>query len=227
MSVIAVVPAAGSGQRLGAGVPKAFVPIDGVPILVHAVTGLLASGVVDRVLVAVPAGQVEAARTLLDGRPVGVLAGGADRTESVRCALDTLDDLSAGIVVVHDAARPFAPPGLTAAVVDAVRSGHPAVVPALPLADTVKQVDGDGRVQVTVDRSTLRTIQTPQGFDLALLRRAHRIAASTGSAATDDAGLVEALGEPVHTVPGHPAAFKITTAWDRELAELLVAKGVR
>ncbi|GEL17436.1 2-C-methyl-D-erythritol 4-phosphate cytidylyltransferase [Pseudonocardia asaccharolytica] len=227
MSVIAVAPAAGSGQRLGAGVPKAFVTIDGVPILVHAVDGLIASGVIDRVLVAVPAGQVEAAQTVLDGRPVEVLVGGADRTASVRRALAALDDVPDGIVVVHDAARPFAPPGLTAAVVETVRAGHGAVVPVLPLADTVKQVDDLGTVQVTVDRSTLRAIQTPQGFDLALLRRAHAVAASAGAAATDDAGLVEALGEPVYTVPGHPSAFKITTAWDRGLAELLVAKGVR
>ncbi|WP_214367749.1 2-C-methyl-D-erythritol 4-phosphate cytidylyltransferase [Pseudonocardia sp. H11422] len=247
MSVVAVVPAAGSGQRLGAALPKAFVPVGGVPILVRAVDGLLCSGVVDRVVVAVPADQVDAARSLLAGRPVMVVAGGSDRTDSVRNALHAIDGASGGervhggeragthagdahtddtpgadhIVLVHDAARPLAPPELTAAVVAAVRSGRHAVVPVLPLADTVKQVDGAGRVHGTVDRSVLRAVQTPQGFTRALLDRAY---AAAGPTATDDAGLVEALGEPVHTVPGHASAFKVTTPWDLELAEMLLAR---
>ncbi|MHA6796884.1 2-C-methyl-D-erythritol 4-phosphate cytidylyltransferase [Pseudonocardia bannensis] len=244
MSVVAVVPAAGSGQRLGAALPKAFVPVGGVPILLRAVDGLLRSGVVDRVVVAVPAGQVGAARSLLAGRPVVVIVGGSDRTGSVRNALHAMDGASGGerahggeragtrggdahtedfgdIVLVHDAARPLTPPELTAAVVAAIRSGRHAVVPVLPLADTVKQVDGDGRVHGTVDRSVLRAVQTPQGFTRALLERAYDAA---GSAATDDAGLVEALGESVHTVPGHASAFKITTPWDLQLAEMLLAR---
>ncbi|NMH99209.1 2-C-methyl-D-erythritol 4-phosphate cytidylyltransferase [Pseudonocardia acidicola] len=241
MSVVAVVPAAGSGVRLGAAVPKAFVSLGGVPMLVRTVDGLLDSRVVDRVIVAAPADQVGTARSLLAGRPVVVLAGGADRTESVRCALRAIgrvtEDAHGGeraagspgggresqvdTVLVHDAARPLTPPELTAAVVAAVRSGHPAVVPALPLADTVKQVDGDGRVHGTIDRSVLRAVQTPQGFSYDVLRRAY---AAATSAATDDAGLVEALGEPVHTVPGHASAFKVTTPWDLELAELLLRR---
>ncbi len=237
MSVVAVVPAAGSGARLGADVPKAFVPLGGVPMVVHAVDGLLASGVVDRVVVTVPGGQVDAARALLAGRPVDVLIGGADRTASVRCALALTesahggeranrvrgDDHGVDVLLVHDAARPLTPPRLTAAVVSAVRAGWPAVVPVLPLVDTVKHIAPDGRVHGTVDRSALRAVQTPQGFVADLLRRAYAV---VGGSATDDAGLVEALGEPVHTVAGHASAFKVTTPWDLELAELLLA-GIR
>ena len=241
MSVVAVVPAAGSGQRLGAGEPKAFVTVGGTPMLVRAVDGLLRSGAVDHVVVAAPAELVESARRLLPGRPVTVVAGGADRTASVLCALGALHDggdpngVHTGdersgtrrgdapeVVLVHDAARPLTPPALVAAVVAAVRAGHPAVVPVLPVADTVKRVDAVGRVVETVDRTVLRAVQTPQGFTPELLLRAHRAAAARGAAATDDAGLVEAIGEPVHTVPGDATAFKITTAWDHRIAENLL-----
>jgi 2-C-methyl-D-erythritol 4-phosphate cytidylyltransferase len=105
------------------------------------------------------------------------------------------------------------------AVVQAVLAGAPAVVPALAVVDTIKQVDDDGRVVRTVDRSALRAVQTPQGFAADLLRRAHQAASAL---ATDDAGLVEALGVPVATLPGHPHAFKITTAFDLAVAEMLI-----
>lgn len=233
MSVAAVVPAAGSGTRLGAGAPKAFVPLAGVPIVVRAVDGLLASGVVDEVLVAVPAPLVGRAEELLAGRPVRVLVGGAERTATVRRALESLEARAAhggeravtpeghaDIVLVHDAARPLTPPALIASVVEAVRAGHPAVVPVLPLADTVKQVDGS-HVESTVDRSRLRAVQTPQGFTVDTLRAAYA-RSGVDTVATDDAGLVERVGGTVYTVPGDPAAFKVTTAWDLRIAELLL-----
>jgi len=254
VTVAAVVPAAGSGSRLGADVPKAFVPLAGVPVVVRAVDGLLGSGAVDEVLVAVPAALLDHARDLFAGRPVRVLVGGADRTASVRLALDVLcadrpvgtaaghaahggerpgrpgGDGPPEIVLVHDAARPLTPPALIAAVVAAVRAGHPAVVPALALADTVKRVArsagsgvGADTVERTVDRSELRAAQTPQGFAFETLRRAYEKSGADGIA-TDDAGLVERLGEPVVTVPGDPAAFKVTTPWDLRIAELLLAE---
>jgi 2-C-methyl-D-erythritol 4-phosphate cytidylyltransferase len=236
VSVAAVVPAAGSGTRLGAGAPKAFVPLAGVPIVVRAVDGLLASGVVDEVLVAVPGTLVDHAEGLLVGRPVRVLVGGAERTATVRLALDSLTGKDtahggersaspeghADVVLVHDAARPLTPPGLIASVVEAVRAGHPAVVPVLPLADTVKQVSG-GHVESTVDRSVLRAVQTPQGFTLDALRAAYA-QSGVDAVATDDAGLVERIGGTVHTIPGDPAAFKVTTPWDLRIAELLLEK---
>ena len=121
---------------------------------------------------------------------------------------------------MHDAARPLTPPDVVRRVVEAVRAGAPAVIPVLPVADTIKRVDGAGTVVSTVDRSELRAVQTPQGFRAADLRRAH---AGTPDPRTDDAGLVEALGDPVTTVAGDPLAFKVTTAWDLRIAELLLA----
>ncbi|MCW0213008.1 MAG: 2-C-methyl-D-erythritol 4-phosphate cytidylyltransferase [Pseudonocardia sp.] len=233
MNVAAIVPAAGSGVRLGAGVPKAFVELAGVPIVVRAVQGLLASGVVDQVVVAVPEPLLAEACALFAGDPVLVIVGGQDRTTSVRRALEVLcgahgRERSAGpegdgprVVLVHDAARPLTPPALVASVVASVAAGHGAVVPALPLADTVKRVDAVGAVESTVDRSALRAVQTPQGFRREVLQRAY---AAAGESATDDAGLVEALGERVVTVPGDARAFKVTTAWDLRIAELLLGE---
>ena len=218
-SVLAIVPAAGSGLRLGAPVPKAFVELGGVPMVVRAVDGLLGSGVVGQVVVVVPAAQVPTASSLFPGRPVRVVPGGADRTASVAAGLRELPP-SVDVVLVHDAARPFTPPEVVRRVVAAVRSGLSAVIPVLPVTDTVKRVDADEVVTATVDRSALRAVQTPQGFRAADLVRAY---AGVTDARTDDSGLVEALGDPVHTVAGDPVAFKVTTAWDLRIAELLLA----
>lgn len=217
-AVVAVLPAAGSGLRLGAGTPKAFVELAGVPMLVRAVDGLLASDVVDHVVVVVPADLVAGANALLSGRPVTVVEGGADRTASVAAGLAATGP-DTEVVLVHDAARPLAPPGVVGRVVGAVQAGAPAVIPVLPVADTIKQVDDAGVVVSTVDRSALRAVQTPQGFRATDLRRAY---AGTPDPRTDDAGLVEAIGDPVTTVPGDPLAFKVTTAWDLRIAELLI-----
>jgi 2-C-methyl-D-erythritol 4-phosphate cytidylyltransferase len=219
MSVVALVPAAGAGTRLGSAEPKAFVPLGGTPLVVRAVQALLDSKVVDHVVVAAPPDRLPPARELL-GHLATVVAGGADRSASVRAALRAADrHPGAEIVLVHDAARALAPPGLVHDLVAAVRSGCPAVVPVLPLADTVKCVDGSGRVSSTPDRAGLRAVQTPQAFTASLLRQAY---AGASRSATDDAGMVEAIGEAVHTIPGHPLAFKITTRWDLQVAEYLV-----
>ncbi len=214
----ALVPAAGRGVRLGAGVPKAFASLCGRPLLRHAVDGLLDSGCVDRVVIAVGAADGALAETALEGvcARLDVVIGGQQRSDSVRVALDAVDD--ADVVLVHDAARCLVPAAVIRAVVEAVRAGHGAVVPVLPVTDTVKQVDDSGVVIATVERAALRVVQTPQGFEAGLLRRAYATADAT---ATDDAGLVERLGETVTTVPGHPHAFKITTAFDLAVAEAL------
>jgi 2-C-methyl-D-erythritol 4-phosphate cytidylyltransferase len=208
-------------------VAKAFVQIAGEPLLVHAIRGVLAS-CVDACVVAVPPNDVDHAAVLvrrMDER-VCVIPGGATRTESVRLALDHAQRFvpAAEVILVHDAARAFTPAAVFDSVVAAVRSGCPAVVPVLPVVDTVKRVDHAGRVIFTVDRSSLRTVQTPQGFAPEVLRRAH---AESRLEATDDAGLVEALGERVHAVPGDALAFKITTPLDLRLAEALLAVGER
>ena len=217
--VVAIVPAAGSGLRLGAGVPKAFVELGGVPMVLRAVDGLLGSDVVGRVVVVVPSAEVAAASSLFPGRPVTVVAGGASRTASVAAGLRELAP-DVDVVLVHDAARPLTPPEVVRRVVAAVRSGLSAVIPVLPVADTVKRVDDGGVVTGNVDRSPMRAVQTPQGFRAGDLVRAYD---GVADALTDDAGLVEALGGPVHTVDGDPEAFKVTTAWDLRIAELLIA----
>jgi 2-C-methyl-D-erythritol 4-phosphate cytidylyltransferase len=212
------VPAAGEGVRLAAGMPKAFVPLNGRPLLWHCVRGLLASGCIHVVVVAVGAQLHDRARAVLAeaGEQVRIVTGGAHRSDSVRAALHGVPE--ADVVVVHDAARCLTPISVIQAVVQAVLAGAPAVVPVLTVVDTIKQVDADGCVVRTVDRSQLRAVQTPQGFAADLLRRAHQ---SASALVTDDAGLVEALGVPVTTLPGHPHAFKITTSFDLAIAEML------
>jgi 2-C-methyl-D-erythritol 4-phosphate cytidylyltransferase len=214
-------------------IAKAFAPIAGKPLLWYAVRCVLMADCVDTVVVAAPPSDINCAGTVLAsfGEVVSVVSGGSTRVESVRRALDHADVLMPrlDVVLVHDAARAFTPPAVFAAVVAAVRGGAPAVVPVMPLVDTVKQVDGSGRIVSTVDRSMLRSVQTPQGFSPDVLRRAHARAhasAHTGGldGVTDDAGLVEALGEQVYAVPGDAHAFKITTPFDLALAEVLVAR---
>lgn len=215
--VVALVPAAGRGLRLLKGEPKAFVDLGGSTLLQRSVDGLRSSGAVDRIVVIVPPELVQHARELL-GDSVTVVAGASERTESVRLGLAEAGD--AEIVLVHDAARALTPAALIARVVAEVRAGRAAVVPAVPVTDTVKSVDIMGAVVGTPDRETLRAIQTPQGFRADLLVRAY---AEASDAATDDAGLVERLGELVHTIVGDPLAFKITTPFDLLLAEAIHA----
>jgi len=214
---VAIVPAAGSGARLGAGIPKAFVELSGQTMLERAVDGLLASGVIDRVVVAVPADRVAATAALLGGR-VQVVEGGAERHDTVRLALGAVGDPE--FVVVHDAARPLTPVEQIQRVVAALRDGMRAVIPVLPVVDTIKAVDANGAVLGTPERAGLRAVQTPQGFETGLLRRAYQRAGALS--ATDDASLVENLGTPVHTVAGDPLAFKVTTALDLRLARAVL-----
>lgn len=215
---VAVVPAAGGGERLGAGIPKAFVDLHGKTLLERAVDGLLASGVISRVIVGVPPDRVDDASALLDGR-AAVVAGGSERPETVRLALALAGDPE--FVVVHDAARSLTPVGQIQRVVAALRDGSAAVIPVLPVTDTIKAVDANGVVLGTPDRAGLRAVQTPQGFRTELLRRAYRQA--PGATATDDAALVENLGVPVYTVTGDVLAFKITTPLDLRLARAVLA----
>ena len=220
---VAVVPAAGSGQRLAAGVPKAFFHLDGRTLVERAVSGLIESGVVDRVVVAVPPDRTDQAKLIL-GREATVVAGGANRSESVSRALAAVADAEQpNFVLVHDAARALTPPGLVVRVVEALRAGHSAVVPALPLSDTVKAVDANGVVLGTPERAGLRAVQTPQGFATELLLRAYQRAAElTGADFTDDASMVEHIGGQVQVVDGDPLAFKITTRLDILLAQAIV-----
>ncbi|WP_096290332.1 2-C-methyl-D-erythritol 4-phosphate cytidylyltransferase [Mycobacterium ahvazicum] len=219
-TVVAVVPAAGLGERLRAGIPKAFCELAGRTLLEWAVTGLLNSGVVSHVVAAVPADRVDQAQHVLGSRAT-VVAGGAGRTESVNLALSALPG-EPDYVLVQDAARALTPPELVVRVVDALRAGHGAVVPALPLHDTIKAVDANGVVLGTPERAGLRAVQTPQGFATDLLLRAYQLAAD--AAFTDDASMVEYVGGQVQVVDGDPLAFKITTPLDLLLAQAIVRR---
>jgi 2-C-methyl-D-erythritol 4-phosphate cytidylyltransferase len=225
VTVAVIVTAAGSGTRLGHALPKAFVPLAGEPLLVHALRG--ASSAADHLVVTAPAAHLAAARALAEPFGAVVVAGGDTRQASVAAGLAAVPD-EADVVLVHDAARALTPSGLFADVVAAVRSGCGGVVPGLAVVDTVKEVapsaGGPERVLRTPDRASLRAVQTPQGFDRALLQRAH--AAAPEGSASDDAGLVEALGEDVWVVPGSALALKITTTRDLEIAERWVSAGV-
>ncbi|MEZ0165325.1 2-C-methyl-D-erythritol 4-phosphate cytidylyltransferase [Kineococcus sp. LSe6-4] len=221
MRTALVVPAAGRGDRLGAPRPKALVPLAGEPLLLHALRRATASDVVDVVVVVAPAGECEEVRSLLTSEVPGVLVvpGGAERQDSVRAGLRALP-ADVDVVLVHDAARCLTPPGVFTAVVAAVRAGAAGVVPVVPVSDTVKRVTGHHVVE-TLDRSELVAVQTPQGFSADVLRAVHE-AAVPGAAATDDAGMLEALGHTVRTVPGDERAFKVTRPLDLLLAQSLV-----
>ncbi len=228
----AVVPAAGRGERLGPGAPKALRLLGGVPLLVHAVRALATARSIDLVVVAAPEDGVDDVRALLaehglvDSGPgragTLVVAGGGTRQDSVARALLALPP-DVDVVLVHDAARPLAPVSLVDSVAAAVRAGAEAVVPGLPVADTIKAVDEHGTVVATVDRGSLRAVQTPQGFRRRLLAEAHA-AGDPDAPATDDAGLVEALGGTVLVVPGDEEAFKVTRPLDLVLAEAVLAR---
>ncbi|MEH1016461.1 2-C-methyl-D-erythritol 4-phosphate cytidylyltransferase [Micromonospora sp. CPCC 206060] len=219
--VAVLVPAAGAGVRLGPGRPKALRLLAGEPLLVHAVRGISFVPSVRTIMVAAPAAEVDAVRELLAPvAPVQVVPGGAERQASVAAALAAVPT-GPEIILVHDAARALTPPMLIDSVAAAVRAGAAAAIPVLPVVDTVKEVTGDELVLRTVDRSRLRAVQTPQGFRRSVLTAAH---AAADDPLTDDAGLVEQLGEPVTCIPGSEYAFKITRPFDLALAEHLLAE---
>ena len=171
--VAVLVPAAGAGMRLGPGGPKALRLLAGEPLLVHAVRRIAAAESVRLIVVAAPAGDLDAVRRLLAPvAPVTVVAGGAERQQSVAAALAAVP-AEIEIVLVHDAARALTPATLVEDVAAAVRGGLPAVIPVLPVIDTVKEVGPDEIVLGTVDRSVLRSVQTPQGFRHDILAAVH------------------------------------------------------
>jgi 2-C-methyl-D-erythritol 4-phosphate cytidylyltransferase len=208
--VAAIIPAAGSGVRLGADVPKAFLALGGLSLLTR--SALAMSTVADVLIVAAPANALNEASeqlTQVDAE-IHIVAGGEHRQESVANALRMVpEDVS--IVLVHDAARPLVPIEVTQNVVAAIRNGAKAVIPVLPLVDTIKRVNNQGIAIETVDRNQLRRVQTPQGFDRATLDLAYE---NPEVVATDDAALMDALGIPVLTVAGDERSLKITTMAD-------------
>jgi 2-C-methyl-D-erythritol 4-phosphate cytidylyltransferase len=208
LSVVGIVPAGGSGERLGADRPKAFVLLGGRPMLDWSLDAL--GAVCDRVVVAVPPGHEE-------GRDR--VTGGASRSESVRNALAAAAE--AELAVVHDAARPLVTPELVRRCVDALAGGADGAIAAAPVSDTIKEVE-EGEVSRTLDRSRLWAVQTPQAFRAEALRGALHVSAETLARATDDAMLVEAAGGRVVVVESPAENIKVTSEADLRLAEQLL-----
>jgi 2-C-methyl-D-erythritol 4-phosphate cytidylyltransferase len=213
----ALIVAAGSGERLGAGRPKALVELGGRPLLAWSIEALAAAPSVRRIVVAMPAG-VQA--------PAGVHAvtGGSVRSESVRRAFAQAGECE--LVLVHDAARPLLTSALAEAVIAALRDAPNAqgAIAAAPVTDTIKRADSQGAVVETLSRSELWSVQTPQVFRAQALRAALEVPVEELAGATDDAALIERAGGRVIVVPSDSSNLKVTTATDLHLAELLLAE---
>ncbi len=223
-SVAVVIAAAGSGTRLGGVLPKAMELVAGRSLLAHTLTITAELPDLGFVAVAAPTTHVfEVEQTCAQVLvcPFVVVPGGATRSASVANALAALPP-AIELVLVHDAARAFAPASVFLDVIAELIAGANAVVPGLPVVDTIKQVDADGAVLRTVERADLRGIQTPQGFDRETIDAVH--ANPADALATDDASMVEARGGAVRVIPGHQDAFKVTTSFDRLIAEALIRR---
>lgn len=241
----AIIPAGGSGTRMGAGAPKQYLELEGVSILMRTVGLCLSCPDVDDLVVSVPAGDVRRCRMDLEallsagdptdsiaGRPgsgertgapprIRVAAGGETRQESVYNGIRAAMPWEPDYFVIHDGVRPFAPPELFSAVIrKAAETG--AAIAAVAAVDTLKRVTKGGLITATVPRSEIMQARTPQAFARDLLHRAHEAALASGFQGTDDASLVERLGHPVHVVAGGRRNIKITTPEDLELARLMI-----
>ena len=225
---VVVIPAGGTGTRMGTRRPKQYLGLGGTPLLVHTLRALARAPCVTGLVVAVPAERVEATRRLLGRHRVPrhceVVAGGTERQESVWLGLQAAGD--AEWVLVHDAVRPFITAALVARVLAAAGATGAATC-GLPVRETVKRAREDGTAEATLDRTGLWLVQTPQAFRRALLWEAHEKARRDGFAGTDDAVLVERLGGRVALVPGLPQNLKVTTREDLTMARRWMARSGR
>jgi 2-C-methyl-D-erythritol 4-phosphate cytidylyltransferase len=225
-SIDAIIVAAGSGVRLGADVPKAFVTLGGKPMFVHSLEQFARHPAARRVIVVVPAAMTKDAKRIIESisfdKEITIVAGGEHRWQSVKNGVDAS---SAEWVMIHDAARPFVSPAVIDAVL-AVMKKFDAVISATPEVDTVRRFSGD-RALETLDRNELVRVQTPQMFKKSALLAALKRAPSFSPPPTDDAMLLQAAGTPVGIAWGDPLNFKITTKEDLALAEALCKKHER
>ena len=223
----AIVVAAGASRRMG-GIDKVLVPVAGRPLLAWTLAALAAAPGVERIVVATGAERVRdvAAAAWLPESVVAVVAGGVRRQESVAAAFAALDGPDDRVVLVHDGARPLVPPELVAAVIEAAMR-HGAAIPVMPVAETVKRLDGEGETVLgTVDRHDLVTAQTPQAARAGLLRAAWAANPADGTRTfTDEAALLEAARIPVHAIPGDPMNIKVTVPHDLDRAAAILAPG--
>ena len=217
----AVVVAAGAGRRFGGAVRKQYLEVGGEPVLLRAVRAFLEHPRIRHTLVVLPPEDVEAPPPWLAGLAVEIVAGGAERGDSVHAGLQRVPP-ETGTVLIHDGARPFVSAGVIDRVLDGCAGGEGAIA-ALPVTDTVKEVDAEGRITGTRERAGLRLAQTPQGFPLAGILHAYRRARADGFAATDDAAVFERDGGTVRVVAGERSNLKVTVPGDLPLAEAIAA----
>jgi 2-C-methyl-D-erythritol 4-phosphate cytidylyltransferase len=219
MKSVVIIPAGGTGRRMGGEIPKQYLSLAGIPILVHTLKAFQRSPLVDEIILVVPGGDVaEVRRDLVEWHGLSkislVIAGGRERQDSVRNALAHVRD-EHEIILIHDGVRPFVTGGLIERAVAAAKAFGAAVV-GVPVRDTVKTVDAAGRVVQTVQREGLWLTQTPQAFRRGVLLAAYERAAADGFYGTDDASLVERMGVPVRMIPGDADNIKVTTPEDLE-----------
>ena len=228
--VVALVPAAGRGLRMGGSVPKQFLSLGGEPLIVQSLRILQAAPAVDQIILAVPSVDIEYCENEIVSRHrftkvTKVVGGGAERQDSVRYALAQVFP-DTDIVLIHDAVRPFVTLRMIAEVVAAARKNGAAII-ALPMRDTVKQVRTDGTIERTVDRTPLWLAQTPQAFRRDWIETAHKKAHAEGIRATDDAFLVEWLGYSVAVVEGSGENIKVTRPEDLVIGEAILASRMK
>ncbi len=220
--VAAIIAAAGRSARMGQGTPKVLLSLHQVPVIVRSILPFHHSPRVDEIVVVATEASIERVRELVGryglGKVSAVVAGGLKRQQSVALGLQAVSRCD--LVLVHDGARALVTLDIVERVLEAARE-HGAAVPAIPVRDTIKRVEGE-RVVETLNRDELRAVQTPQAFRYALLVEAHERARADGFYGTDDATLVERLGHPVVVVPGSPENLKITTPEDLAIAEALL-----
>ena len=220
-----VIVAGGKGERLGTAIAKQYLLLAGSPVLLHAIRPFASHPDVAHVVIVLPAADVDAPPQWLadiKSQSLTLVGGGTHRSDSVAAGLATLP-ASCGLVLVHDGARPFPPRDVLDASIAVARTGHSAV-PALPVGETIKRADDYGRILATVPRDGLWRAQTPQSFPRLVLERAHAAGRADGIIATDDASLVERIGETVELIAGSVRNIKITTADDLALAEWMAGR---
>ncbi|MDO5332159.1 MAG: 2-C-methyl-D-erythritol 4-phosphate cytidylyltransferase [Bacillota bacterium] len=226
--IIAIVPAAGAGKRLGLGINKAFAMLQGAPLIVHCLKMLQETELVKRAIVVLAPAEVEEGQALLQSYqdkyfaelPFVVVAGGKERQDSVANGLAAVTEIDC-YVAVHDGARPFAGKLVFERTLAAAKE-QGAAIAAVPVKDTIKVVDADGVVTATPARSSLVAVQTPQIFEVGLLKQAYAYLAENPTAVTDDASVVELLGHKVVVAMGRYENIKITTPEDLVFAENLL-----
>lgn len=223
MKTYAIIVAAGSGSRMGSGTNKQFIMIGGVPVLAHTLMAFDDSNLIDNVIIVTRSEDILTVNDLIHEfeiqKVTSIIPGGESRQDSVRLGLELVEPDC--YVLIHDGARPFISANRIDDVIIALDT-VPAAALGVPVKDTIKSVDADGRIKATLNRAELVQIQTPQGFHSSLIKEAHEKALQAGLIVTDDCALAEELGIPIQVIPGDYTNIKITTQEDLRFAEGLL-----